>query len=61
MNRPIRIIAKRRAEIDFPRLALALLELAESLPAEDRAELAAAGAAFLTEPKSGDGAKGSAA
>jgi hypothetical protein len=60
-NRPIRVIAKRRAEIDLPKLAMALLELAESLAAEGQAELAAAGAAFLAKQEAAGKHKGSAA
>lgn len=34
MGQHIRVIVKRRAEIDVPKLALALLELVASLPPE---------------------------
>ena len=60
-RRPIRVVAKRHAEIDLAKLAMALLELAESLSPEDKAELAAVGAAFLAKQKADGKPKGSAA
>lgn len=38
MGQQLRVIAKRRAEIDVPKLALALLELVASLPPEVKAK-----------------------